>query len=55
VLFIALLSLAGRARREAGSQRAAIIPPRMEAERLNLLEDKLSDLRRRSLELRRYL
>ena len=34
---------------------AAIIPPLMEAERLNLLADKLKDLKQRSAELRRYL
>jgi hypothetical protein len=33
----------------------AIIPPLMEAERLNALVDKLKDLNQRSAELRRYL
>jgi hypothetical protein len=34
---------------------AAIIPPLMEAERLNALAAKLDDLHQRSAELRRYL
>jgi hypothetical protein len=38
-----------------GSRRAAIIPPLMDAERLNALAAQLEDLHKRSAELRRYL
>jgi hypothetical protein len=49
------LSRTGARKARADSQGAAIIPPLMEAERLNLLTAQLADLQQRSVELRRYL
>jgi hypothetical protein len=45
----------GGLRARVAVREAAIIPPLMEAERLNAIASKLEDLDKRSAELRRYL